>query len=115
MIRRPPRSTLSSSSAASDVYKRQEQPFTPDDLKALEKSMQRIVKERQRFVRRAVTDEQAREELADQPYKLELIGIKGHASDDDGASVEVGAGEPVSYTHLRAHETVLDLVCRLLL
>ena len=28
--------------------------------------------------------------------------------------VVAGAG-PVSYTHLRAHETVLDLVCRLLL
>ena len=29
--------------------------------------------------------------------------------------VRMGDALPVSYTHLRAHETVLDLVCRLLL
>jgi len=75
--------------------------------------MQRIVKERQRFVRRAVTDEQASEELADQPYKLELIGIKGHASDDDGASVEVGAGELTIYDNVRRNgEVAWKDLCR---
>ena len=76
-------------------------PFTPDDLKALEKSMQRIVKERQRFVRRVVTDDEARAELAEEPYKLELIGLKSTASADDGSSVEVGAGELTIYDNVR--------------
>ncbi|MDR1513108.1 MAG: threonine--tRNA ligase [Propionibacteriaceae bacterium] len=77
------------------------EPFTPDDLKALEKSMQRIVKERQRFVRRVVADDEAREELAQEPYKLELIGLKGHANAEDGSSVEVGAGELTVYDNVR--------------
>ncbi|HIT74559.1 MAG TPA: threonine--tRNA ligase [Candidatus Avipropionibacterium avicola] len=77
-----------------------EEPFTPEDLKALEKGMQRIIKERQRFVRRAVSDEQAREELASEPYKIELIGLKGGSSDDDGSSVEVGAGELTIYDNV---------------
>src|SRR5699024_8578999 len=57
-----------------------DEPFTPEDLKALEKAMQRIVKERQRFVRRAVDDDEARAELAAEPYKIELIGLKGGSS-----------------------------------
>ena len=59
-----------------------ERPFTPEDLKAIEKRMQEIVKARQRFSRRAITDDDAREELAGQPYKLELIGLKGGAADE---------------------------------
>ncbi|MGO1975167.1 MAG: threonine--tRNA ligase, partial [Propionibacteriaceae bacterium] len=82
------------------------EPFTPDDLKSLEKQMQRIVKERQRFVRRAVTDEEAGAELAAEPYKLELIGLKGSANDDDGSSVEVGAGELTIYDNLRRDDSV---------
>ena len=39
--------------------------------------------------------------------RLGLVGAGNRAT--------VVVGEPVSYTHLRAHETVLDLVCRLLL
>ena len=57
------------------------EPFTPEDLKNLEKAMTRIVKERQRFRRRVVSDDEAREELAAEPYKLELIADKGAASD----------------------------------
>jgi threonyl-tRNA synthetase len=79
------------------------QPFTPDDLKAIEKKMQEIQKRGQRFSRRVVTDEAAREELADEPYKLELIGIKGSAAvgeSADGADVEVGAGELTIYDNL---------------
>ncbi|ROS74593.1 threonine--tRNA ligase [Cellulomonas sp. PhB143] len=82
-----------------------ETPFTPDDLKALEKAMTRIVKEGQTFVRRVVTEDEARAELADEPYKLELVGLKGgsaSASDQDaGVSVEVGAGELTIYDNVR--------------
>ena len=51
--------------------------FTPEDLKSIESRMRDIVKQGQRFVRREVTDADARAELADEPFKLELIGIKG--------------------------------------
>nr|WP_318842982.1 threonine--tRNA ligase [Myceligenerans sp. TRM 65318] len=81
------------------------EPFTPDDLKALDKAMARIIKEGQTFRRRVVTEEEARAELAGEPYKLELIGIKGSGDDAeeaaDGASVEVGAGELTIYENVR--------------
>ena len=79
MIRRPPRSTLDRSSAASDVYKRQDRD------------------------------------------RVERCGKQKHGEHDEVDPVHllerfhVTCDPPVSYTHLRAHETVLDLVCRLLL
>jgi len=76
--------------------------FTPDDLKSVESRMRDIVKQGQRFVRREVTDTQAREELADEPFKLELIGIKGSAGADDEASTEVGAGVLTIYDNVDA-------------
>jgi threonyl-tRNA synthetase len=76
-------------------------PFTPEELRELEKIMLAIVKERQRFRRRAVSDEEARWELAHEPYKLELIADKGAASTDEDASAEVGAGELTIYDNLR--------------
>ncbi|HEY5833626.1 threonine--tRNA ligase [Streptomyces sp.] len=80
-----------------------DKPFQPDDLKAIEKRMQEIQKRGQRFSRRVVTDEAAREELAAEPYKLELIGLKGSsASAEDGADVEVGAGELTIYDNIDA-------------
>ncbi|MEU5644911.1 threonine--tRNA ligase [Streptomyces milbemycinicus] len=80
-----------------------ETPFHPDDLKRIEKKMQEIIKRGQRFSRRPVTDEDAREELAAEPYKLELIGLKGSAADAaEGASAEVGAGELTIYDNLDA-------------
>ena len=78
MIRRPPRSTLDRSSAASDVYKRQRQ---------IRKSSQWSCDER--------------------PHPAQAGRHLGQRSGRESVSV--------SYTHLRAHETVLDLVCRLLL
>jgi len=76
-------------------------PFTPDDLKALEKEMQKIVKQGQRFVRRVVTEDEARAELADEPYKLELIGLKGGADQgDSGEQVEVGGAELTIYDNV---------------
>ncbi|WP_438488944.1 threonine--tRNA ligase [Streptomyces sp. S186] len=80
-----------------------EKPFHPDDLKRIEKKMQEIQKRGQKFARRVVTDEDARAELADEPYKLELIGLKGSAADAaEGASAEVGAGELSIYDNLDA-------------
>ncbi|WP_324652021.1 threonine--tRNA ligase [Georgenia sp. H159] len=80
-----------------------ETPFTPEDLKDLEKQMNRIIREGQSFVRRVVSDDEARAELADEPYKLELIGLKGSGAEDaaEGASVEVGAGELTIYDNVR--------------
>ncbi|MDQ1485403.1 MAG: threonyl-tRNA synthetase [Actinomycetota bacterium] len=76
-------------------------PFTPDDLARVEKRMLEIVKEGQTFRRRVVTDDEARAELATEPFKLELIGLKGASSDTEGASAEVGAGELTIYDNLR--------------
>ncbi|MFX4270805.1 threonine--tRNA ligase [Propionibacteriaceae bacterium Y1685] len=82
------------------------EPFTPEDLKSLEKAMMKIIKERQRFRRRAVSDDEARTELAAEPYKIELIGLKGGSSDEDGSSVEVGAGELTIYDNLKRDDSV---------
>ncbi|HET7476000.1 MAG TPA: threonine--tRNA ligase [Dermatophilaceae bacterium] len=88
-------------------------PFTPADLKALEKVMQRIVNEGQTFSRRVVSEEEARAELADEPYKLELIGLKGAADAGEGADVEVGAGELTIYdNHRRARDGSVELAWR---
>ena len=76
--------------------------FTPEDLKLIESRMRDIVKRGQRFVRREVTDADAREELAAEPFKLELIGIKGSAGSDDEASTEVGAGVLTIYDNVDA-------------
>ena len=78
MIRRPPRSTLDRSSAASDVYKRQAIPRPPMP-----------------------------------PSAQHVLSVPARLAPNSSAGSE--AANPVSYTHLRAHETVLDLVCRLLL
>ncbi len=81
-------------------------PFTPEDLKSIEKQALKLSKERQRFVRRVVSDEEARAELADQPFKLELIGLKGHAADEEDAAVEVGSGELTIYDNVRRDGSV---------
>ncbi|MFS0793865.1 threonine--tRNA ligase [Microbacterium sp. 1P10AE] len=89
-------------------------PFTPEDLKVIKKEMERIVRENQRFVRRVVTDDEARAELADEPFKLELIGLKGGSAEAaEGANVEVGAGELTIYDNVnRDGETVWKDLCR---
>ncbi|QPL06400.1 MULTISPECIES: threonine--tRNA ligase [Actinomyces] len=73
---------------------------TPELLKEIEKRMKRIVKEGQAFRRRDITEEQGRAELADQPYKLELITTKGQGAEAT-ASVEVGAGGLTMYDNVR--------------
>lgn len=76
--------------------------FQPEDLKAIEKAMDRIIRQGQRFQRRVVTEDEARAELAGEPYKLELIGLKGGAADEgqDGESVEVGGAELTIYDNV---------------
>jgi threonyl-tRNA synthetase len=91
-----------------------ERPFTPEDLQALEKRMQEIVRAGQNFRRREISDDEARAELAHEPYKLELIGLKGGASDDDGSSVEVGGAQLTMYDNLdaRTGDRVWTDLCR---
>ncbi len=90
-----------------------ETPFHPDDLAAIETRMRKIVKAGQRFSRRVVSEDEARAELKDEPYKLELIGLKGSADAADGAEVEVGAGELTIYDNVdRNGETVWKDLCR---
>jgi threonyl-tRNA synthetase len=90
-------------------------PFTPEDIKSLEKAMDRIIRQGQRFVRRVVTDDEARAELAAEPYKLELIGIKGGADETgDNESVEVGGAELTIYDNVdpKTGETLWKDLCR---
>lgn len=87
-------------------------PFTPDDLKQIEKHMQRIIKESQSFRRRVVTEEEARAEEANQPYKLELIGDK-EAALDPAASGEISKHELSMYDNLdREGNKVWSDLCR---
>jgi len=82
------------------------EPFSPADLKAIEQKMRQIVKAGQRFSRRVVSDGEARAELASEPYKLELIGLKGALANGQSAgaeeSVEVGGAELTIYDNLDA-------------
>lgn len=89
-------------------------PFVPEDLDKIESRMRKIIKANQRFSRRAVSDDDAREELADEPYKLELIGLKGGAAEAaEGAGAEVGAGELTIYDNLdRNGEVAWKDLCR---
>ena len=91
------------------------EPFSPEDLGALEKEMQRIVKSGQHFVRRVVSADEALAELAGEPYKCELVGLKDAAtSGDQSESVEVGAGELTIYDNVdpKTGETVWKDLCR---
>lgn len=91
-----------------------DEPFTPEDLKAIEKEMKRIVRQGQRFIRRVVTDAEAREELAAEPHKLELIGLKGSAASGNDEDVEVGDGELTIYDNVdpKTGETAWKDLCR---
>jgi len=89
-----------------------EKPFTPDDLVKLESAMRKIVKAGQRFRRRVVTESEALAELAHEPYKCELIGLKASNADDE-SSVEVGAGELTIYDNLgRDGQSAWSDLCR---
>ncbi len=87
------------------------QPFTPEDLEKIESAMRKIIKEGQRFKRRVTTENDALKELAHEPYKCELIGIKGGGSDE--TSVEVGGTELTIYDNLgRDGQPVWSDLCR---
>jgi threonyl-tRNA synthetase len=107
------------------------EPFSPADLKNLEQKMRQIVKQGQRFSRRVVSDGQARAELSREPYKLELIGLKGGTAEPDGQvagsagglsptevsleeMVEVGGSELTIYDNLdpATGETCWKDLCR---
>ena len=88
-------------------------PLSPEDLKEIEKKRQAIIKERQRFMRRVVSEEEALDEEANEPFKLELIRDKGSASDADGSSVEVGGAELTLYDTVRRNgEVAWTDLCR---
>ncbi|WP_210506564.1 threonine--tRNA ligase [Naasia sp. SYSU D00057] len=92
------------------------EPFTPDDLKAITKEMERIQRSGQRFRRRVVSDDEARELFAAEPFKLELIGIKGTVGNDseDGESVEVGGAELTVYENVdpKSGDIIWQDLCR---
>jgi threonyl-tRNA synthetase len=87
-------------------------PFTPDDLAVIEKKMGEIIKSGQTFARRPVSDEEARAELANEKFKLELIGLKSSATGEE--ATEVGAGGLTMYDNLDAKtgERVWTDLCR---
>ena len=97
-----------------------ETPFVPEDLAKIETAMRKIIKEGQRFERRVTSDHDAIHELQDEPYKIELIGLKGAGKADDaaadiaeGAGVEVGAGELTIYDNVRRNgEVAWSDLCR---
>ncbi|WP_415090269.1 threonine--tRNA ligase [Nocardioides sp.] len=99
-------------------------PFVPEDLARIESLMRKIIKANQKFSRRVTTDDDARIELKDEPYKLELIGLKGSGAGEDGddtpteeqvegASAEIGGGELTIYDNLdRNGEVAWKDLCR---
>lgn len=88
-------------------------PFTPEDLKSIEKEMERIIRSGQRFVRKVVTEAEAIQQLSTEPYKLELVSLKG-SNDLAEGSAEVGAGELTIYhnTDAQSGETIWKDLCR---
>jgi threonyl-tRNA synthetase len=91
------------------------EPFTPEDLKTLEKMMLKIVNQNQKFVRRVVSEDEAREAMKNEPYKLELLGKKNEAAEaGEGVNVEVGAGDITVYDNVERKEgtTVWCDLCR---
>ncbi len=92
-----------------------EEPFTPEDLKTLEKMMQKIINSNQTFARRVVTEDEARQAMADEPYKLELLNKQEDADAvGEGANIEVGAGEITIYDNVdrKTGDSVWCDLCR---
>ncbi|WIM68961.1 threonine--tRNA ligase [Corynebacterium breve] len=90
-------------------------PFTPEDLKTLEKRMKKIIKSGQKFVRGVYTStEEAAEDLKNEPFKLELVQDKGNVDPDSDEATEVGAGELTYYANVnpRTNETEWHDLCR---
>ena len=91
------------------------EPFTPEDLKTLEKRMKKIIKQGQKFVRGVYASaEEAAEDLKGEPYKLELINDKGNVDPDSDEATEIGAGELTHYDNVnpRTNEVEWHDLCR---
>lgn len=91
------------------------EPFTPEDLKTLEKMMLKIVNSSQTFARRVVSEGEARQAMADEPYKLELLRKQNDADAvGEGANIEVGAGEITIYDNVdrKSGDTLWCDLCR---
>ncbi|WP_138444233.1 threonine--tRNA ligase [Sinomonas susongensis] len=94
-----------------------DEPFTPEDLRTLEKMMLKIVNQNQLFRRRVVTEVEAGAAMANEPYKLIILGAKDHQSEGaakEGANVEVGAGEITIYDNVdrKSGDVVWCDLCR---
>ncbi|MDQ4491510.1 threonine--tRNA ligase [Sinomonas sp. ASV486] len=94
-----------------------DEPFTPEDLRALEKMMLKIVNQNQVFRRRVVTEVEAGAAMANEPYKLIILGAKDNQSEGaakEGANVEVGAGEITIYDNIerKSGDVVWCDLCR---
>jgi threonyl-tRNA synthetase len=92
-----------------------EEPFTPEDLRQLEKMMLKIVNQNQKFVRRVVSEDEAREAMKNEPYKLELLSRKNDAAEaGEGVNVEVGAGDITIYDNVdrKSGDSVWCDLCR---
>src|SRR3954453_16620043 len=87
-----------------------ERPFTPEDLAVIEKKMSDITRQRQRFSRRVVTEDEALKELAHERFKVELIGVKGGGGSEE--SVEVGGSELTIYDNHAGDELKWKDLCR---
>ncbi|MEH0146248.1 threonine--tRNA ligase [Corynebacterium sp. Q4381] len=86
-----------------------EEPFTPEDLKTLEKRMKKIIKQGQKFSRGVfASQEEAADRLADEPFKLELIQDKGNVDPNSDEATEVGAGELTYYDNLNPRTSEVE-------
>ena len=91
------------------------EPFTPEDLKAIERRMKKIIKSGQKFERRTYeSTEAAAEELADEPFKLELVADKGNIDPNSDEATEIGAGALTAYDNVnpRTGEVEWSDMCR---
>ncbi|MFY9678518.1 threonine--tRNA ligase [Glutamicibacter protophormiae] len=92
-----------------------DEPFTPEDLKQLEKMMLKIVNQNQLFARRETSPQEAKAEMANEPYKCELLAKADSAdTSGEGVTVEVAAGETTIYDNVdrKSGETVWKDLCR---
>jgi threonyl-tRNA synthetase len=91
-----------------------ENPFTPDDLKTIEKTMQKIINQTQTFEREVVDLDEAKARMGDEPYKLELLGVRNQAEEAaEGAAMEVGGDTITLYHNVdRRGERVWADLCR---
>ncbi|AWB81789.1 threonine--tRNA ligase [Corynebacterium yudongzhengii] len=92
-----------------------DEPFTPEDLKKLEKTMKKIIKSGQKFVRGVyASTEEAAQDLRDEPFKLELVEDKGNVDPSSDEATEVGQGELTYYANVnpRTEETEWHDLCR---